>query len=81
MPDDVCIFLRTESEIVEDEDNPPLEIHYQIPRCLIIDGDMGKCPFPARICPYKVANEDPTVEGEGMKFSDGSVLNDLSEVK
>ena len=77
---DNCLFLRTDSEIVEDEKDPTITIHYQLTKCLIIEGDMGECPFPARICRYKDDHIDPTIEGEGISFSDGSVLENLNNI-
>lgn len=74
---DECIFLKRESEIVEDEQDPTIEIHYPLFECLIIKEQLGKCPFPARQCFYKDYHEDPSINGAGIEFKDGSILESL----
>jgi hypothetical protein len=77
---DSCLFLRSTSEIVEDEHDPNVEIHYKIHKCIIIEEAGDVCPFKSRYCAYKEENEDPTIQkGGDMKFNDGSIL--LNAVK
>ncbi len=81
MPDS-CLFLRSDSEVVIDPDDPKKEIHYLFHKCIVIEGMGDVCPFPARFCEYKQENEEPTVQKGGeVTFKDGSILKDLTEVE
>jgi hypothetical protein len=78
---DECLFLKYDNEIVEDEQDPLVQIHYHYPICLIAKADMGSCPFPARTCAYKDLNDAPDIGGTGITFTDGSTIEDLSGVR
>ncbi|MCK9591853.1 MAG: hypothetical protein M0Q91_07585 [Methanoregula sp.] len=80
MPDD-CTFERSDPQVVVDTNDPKVEIHYLFYRCLLIEETGDKCPFEKRCCNYKIDNDELTVEGSGMQFRDGSVLEDLGKIE
>jgi hypothetical protein len=73
---DKCRFEKEDSEIVEDKEDPTVKILYPFYTCDIISEGLS-CPFPARQCSFKNENVDPTVEGIGIAFTDGSLLEKL----